>query len=90
MHFHGGSFIPQAQNGWAFPPPEERPPVVSKAIGWREGVDNVIEEIIGDNIAEQQGDIARVNAVSDVVGVGGPPGTCLGWEGVSLSGELGT
>ncbi len=90
MRFCGGSFISQAQNGWAFPPPEERPPVVSKAIGWREKVDDVVKEIIGDDIAEQQGDLACANAVSDVAGVEGPPNIWLGWEGVPLSGELGT
>jgi hypothetical protein len=77
--------MPQAQNEWAFPPPEERPPIVLKAIEWRKGVDNVVEEIIGDNIAEQQGDVAHASAVSDVVGVGAPPSIWLGWEGVPSS-----
>ncbi len=63
MRFHGQSVIPRTQNGWAAPPLVYIPLVVPKAQGWMEGTDNVIEKSAGDNIAEQQGEIACANVV---------------------------
>ncbi len=37
------------------------------------GVEDVFEEIGGDNITEQQGWVACTNVVKVIVGVGSPP-----------------
>jgi hypothetical protein len=65
VRFCRGSVIPHTQNGWAAPPPVYIPPIVSKAQGWREGGDNVIEE--------QQGEVARGNVVGANIVVVVPP-----------------
>jgi hypothetical protein len=44
-----------------------------KIKGRREGVEDVVEEVRGDNTTEQQGEVACANVVRVLVGVGSPP-----------------
>ncbi len=44
-----------------------------KVKGRREGVEDVIKEVRGDDITEQQGEVAHANMVRVLVGVGSPP-----------------
>ncbi len=71
--FCGGRFWPPTHNGWVVPPPKDRSTLPLKIEGRREGVEDVVEEVGGDNITEQQGGVARTNVVRVVVGVGSPP-----------------
>ncbi len=52
-------------------------------------VEDVVKEVRGDDITEQQGGVARANVARVVVGVGSPPSIGCGWEGRILSGGLG-
>jgi hypothetical protein len=54
------------------------------------GVEDVVKEVGGDDITEQQGGVACANVAKVVVGVGSPPSIGCGWEGRTLSGGLGT
>ncbi len=54
------------------------------------GVEDVIDEVRGDDITEQQDGVTRANVVRIVVGIGSPPPSIgCGWEGRTLSGGLG-
>ncbi len=87
MRFFGGGL--PTQNGWAVPPPKDRSTLLLKVKGRREGVGNVVEKVRGENITEQQGEVARANVVRVLVGVRSPPSIGCGWEGKTLSGGLG-
>jgi hypothetical protein len=65
--FHGGGFWPPTQNGWAVPPPKDRSTSLLKVKGRREGVEDVVEEVGGDDTTEQQGEVARANVVTSEV-----------------------
>jgi hypothetical protein len=52
-------------------------------------VEDVLKEVRGDNITEQQGGVACANVARVIVGVGSPPSVGCGWEGRTLSGGLG-
>jgi hypothetical protein len=69
----GVSGILLSWNGWAVPPPVYTLLVVPKAQGWMEGGDDVVEKSSGDDITEQQGEVARANMVGANVGVVVPP-----------------
>ncbi len=49
-----------------------------KIEGRREVVEDVVEEVRGDDITERQGGVARTNVVRVVFGVGSPPALGLG------------
>ncbi len=71
--FYGGGFWPPRHNGWAVPPPEDKSTLPLKIEGRKVGVEDVFEEIRGDNITEQQGGVACTNMVRVIVGMGSPP-----------------
>ena len=77
------------QNGWAVPPPKDRSTLLLKVKGRREGVQDVVKKVGGDDTTEQQGEVARANVVRVLVGVGSPPSIGCGWEGRTSSGGLG-
>ncbi len=56
---------------------------------WREGIGNVVEAVVGDNITKQQDEVACANMVCFVVGGESPDSIGGGWEGGTLTGGLG-
>jgi hypothetical protein len=71
--FRGGGFWPPTQNGWAVSPPKDRITLPLKIEGRRVGVEDVVEEVGGDDSTERQGGVARANVARVVVGIGSPP-----------------
>ncbi len=65
--------MPPTQNGWGVPPPKYRITLPLKIEGRRVGVEDVVEEVGGDDITEQHGGAACTNLARVVVGVGSPP-----------------
>jgi hypothetical protein len=56
-------------------PPEDRSTSLLKVKGRREGVEDVLEEVRGDDTTEQHGEVARINVIRVLVGVGSPCST---------------
>jgi hypothetical protein len=44
-----------------------------KVWGRREGVEDVVKEVRGDGITQQQGEVTCANVVRVLVGIGSPP-----------------